>query len=374
MCRRGSRHTARERSEARSTEGAGPRLEGYSSLKPTPRARLMTSPYGRIILDHFRHPRNRGVLPNATISEEGVNPLCGDRVRVELRLDRGMVVEARFTANACALCVASASVMTELATGAPLDEVDTLTVEDLLRTLGAEVPEARRNCVRLPLTVLHGGVMLYRRSNKLPSVDRARPVAAIVLAAGKARRFGAQKLLAPYGASTVVRTVVDTVITSGVDYLVVVGGPGSEAVRASVGGAQVAGAPVVWAENPEPDRGLSSSVATGVAALPPNVGAVLVVLGDQPTVSTEVIGRVTKAWREGAGPVVAPRYRGLRGNPVLFDAAMFSALGALVGEHGARDLIAADPSRVVMVDVAEPPPMDIDTPSDYDELLRRARA
>jgi CTP:molybdopterin cytidylyltransferase MocA len=52
---------------------------------------------------------------------------------------------------------------------------------------------------------------------------------------------------------------------------------------------------------------------------------------------------------------------------------MFTALGALEGEHGARDLIASDPRQVTMVDVAEPPPMDIDTPADYDELLRRGR-
>jgi len=329
----------------------------------------MTNPYGRILVDHFRRPRNRGSLDNPTISEEGVNRLCGDRVRIELRLDQGRVVEAMFNANACALCVAAASVLTELATGAPLDEVDTLTLDDLLRALGTDVPEPRRNCVRLPLTVLHAGVMLHRRANRLPSVERARPVAAIVLAAGKARRFGAQKLLAPFGTSTVVRTVVDTIRAAGVDYLVVVGGPGGEAVRGAVGGP-----PVVWAENPEPDRGLSSSVATGVAVLPPSVGAVLVALGDQPTVSVQVVERVVTAWREGGGPVVAPRYRGLRGNPVLFDSAMFGALGTLVGEHGARDLIASDPSRVMMVDVAEPPPMDIDTPGDYDELLRRDRS
>jgi molybdenum cofactor cytidylyltransferase len=118
---------------------------------------------------------------------------------------------------------------------------------------------------------------------------------------------------------------------------------------------------------------LSSSVATGVAILPPNVGAVLVALGDQPTVSVRVVERVVTAWREGGGPVVAPRYRGLRGNPVLFDSAMFGALGTLVASS-ARDLIASDPSRVTMVDVAEPPPMDIDTPGDYDELLRRKRS
>ncbi len=196
----------------------------------------MSNPYSRALVDHFRHPRNRGTLVNPTISEEGVNRLCGDRVRIELHLDRGMVVAAKFSANACALCVASASVLTELATGAPLDEVDTLTLDDLLRSLGAEVPEGRRNCVRLPLTVLHAGVMLYRRSHRLPEVDRARPVAAIILAAGKARRFGAQKLLAPFGESTVVRTVVDAIRASGVEYLVVVGGPGSEAVRGAVGG------------------------------------------------------------------------------------------------------------------------------------------
>ena len=330
----------------------------------------MTTPYSKLLVDHFRRPRNRGTMAHPTISEEGANRLCGDRVRIELRLQRGTVVEARFSANACALCVAAASVLTELATGAPLDEVDTLTVEDLLRTLGAEVPEGRRNCVRLPLTVLHAGVMLHRRTNRLPSVDRSRPVAAIVLAAGKARRFGAQKLLAPFGESTVVRTVVDTIRAAGVDFVVVVGsaGAGGEAVHASVGGA-----PVIWAENPAPDRGMSSSVATGLEALPPNVGAALMVLGDQPTVSVQVVERLLVAWREGGGPVVAPRYRGLRGNPVLFDAALFGALGSLVGEHGARDFIAADPARVLMVDVAEPPPMDIDTPSDYDELLRRQR-
>ena len=328
----------------------------------------MTNPYSKTLVDHFRRPRNRGTLANPTITEEGVNRLCGDRVRIELRLDHGIVAEAKFSANACALCVAAASVLTELATGAPLDEVDTLTIDDLLRTLGSEVPEARRNCVRLPLTVLHAGVMLHRRANRLPSVDRSRPVAAIVLAAGKARRFGAQKLLAPFGASTVVRTVVDTIRSVGVDYLVVVGGPGGETVRSAVGGS-----PVIWVENTDPDRGLSSSIATGLAALPPNVGAVLMVLGDQPTVSVQVVERVVAAWREGGGPVVAPRYRGLRGNPVLFDAALFGSLGSLVGEHGARDFIAADPARVTMVDVPEPPPMDIDTPSDYDELLRRQR-
>ncbi len=330
--------------------------------------RLMAYPYSRSVMEHFRRPRNRGPLSQPTISEEGTNPLCGDRVRIELRLKDGRVEEAKFTANACAICVAAASVLTELMTGAPLDEIDTLTVEDLLRALDAEVPESRRKCLQLPLTVLHTGVMLHRRANRLPTADRARPIAAVVLAAGLARRFGAQKLLVPFGESTVIRTVLETVLECDVAYVVVVVGPQSEGVRTAVGGL-----PVSWVVNEDPARGLSSSVVAGVAGLPPNVGAALLVLGDQPTLSADVVRRVADTWRAGGGPIVAPRYRGVRGNPVLFDASMFGALQMLEGEHGARDLVAADPARVAAVDVAEPLPMDIDTPVDYEELLRRSR-
>lgn len=326
----------------------------------------MSHPYSAVLVEHFRRPRNQGAVPHASISEEGANPLCGDRVRIEIRLENGRVAQAGFTANACALCVASASVLTELVTRAPLDEVETLTVDDLLRALQAHVGASRLNCVRLPLTVMHAGVTLYRQTNHLPHAERARPVAAIVLAAGQARRFGAQKLLAPFGASTVVRTVVDIIRGSGVEYVVVVTGPGADPMRAAL-----AGVPVSWAVNVNPEQGMSSSIVAGLGAVPPDVGAVLVVLGDQPTVNPAVIERLITEWREGRGPIVAPRYRGLRGNPVLFDRSLFDALKGLQGDRGARDLIGSDPGLVTHVDVAEAAPLDLDTPADYDELLRQ---
>ncbi len=124
----------------------------------------MSTPYGPVLIEHFRHPRNQGALPHPTISQEGTNPLCGDRVRIELRLEGDVVSEARFTANACAICVASASMLTDLVRHAPLDEVETLMVDDIVRALDARVPAARMNCIRLPLTVMHGAVNLYRRS------------------------------------------------------------------------------------------------------------------------------------------------------------------------------------------------------------------
>jgi CTP:molybdopterin cytidylyltransferase MocA len=84
--------------------------------------------------------------------------------------------------------------------------------------------------------------------------------------------------------------------------------------------------------------------------------------------------RVMLAWREGGGPVVAPRYRGIRGNPVLFDSALFGALGALVGEHGARDLIASGPDAGDDGGRGRAAARWISTrPGDYDELLKRSR-
>ena len=124
----------------------------------------MHHPYSDTILEHFRRPQNQGPLADATISQEGTNPLCGDRVRIQLLLDGDVVSDAKFSANACAVCVASASILTGLVKRAPLDEVETLTREDLLRALDASLPSARLACVSLPLTVMHTGVMLYRLS------------------------------------------------------------------------------------------------------------------------------------------------------------------------------------------------------------------
>lgn len=123
----------------------------------------MSTPYGPVLIEHFRHPHNQGTIPNATISQEGANPLCGDRVRIQLLLDGDVVRDARFTANACAICVAAASMLTDLVRNAPLDEVETLLVDDILRSLDARIPQMRMNCVRLPLTVMHTAVNLYRR-------------------------------------------------------------------------------------------------------------------------------------------------------------------------------------------------------------------
>jgi CTP:molybdopterin cytidylyltransferase MocA/NifU-like protein involved in Fe-S cluster formation len=332
------------------------------------------NPYSPTLIAHFRKPRNQGALAGPSITQEGTNPLCGDRVRIELLVEQDIVRDARFTANACAICVASASMLTDLVKKAPLDEIETLTVDDILHSLNAQVPPARMNCVRLPLTVMHTGVHRYRRRRSGTSPEDAAQrqtahVAAVVLAAGRARRFGAQKLVAPFGDATVIRQVVERVGRSGVSQVTVVVGPDATPIQSAL-----AGLDVQWATNPEPERGMSSSIAAGIGTLPPNVDAVLVALGDQPTVLPDVLEGLMQAWSDGRGAIIAPRYRGRRGNPVLFDRALFNELRALTGDRGARDLLDAQPERVHVLDVDAPMPMDIDTPGDYDALLRSSRA
>lgn len=113
------------------------------------------APYGSTIAEHFRRPRNYGALPNATASAEGVNPLCGDRVRVAVIVDpAATITDARFTANACAICVASASLLTERLHGMSIDDASRLSDKDALALVGSGVPTARRRCATLPLEAL----------------------------------------------------------------------------------------------------------------------------------------------------------------------------------------------------------------------------
>ena len=114
--------------------------------------------YTPLVLEHFRHPRNSGALPAPTASHEGVNPLCGDRIRVEIAVDGDHITAARFRADACAVTVAAASLLTERVTGESLATVAALTEDDALALIGAELPPARRRCGTLPLEVLQGAV------------------------------------------------------------------------------------------------------------------------------------------------------------------------------------------------------------------------
>ena len=107
-----------------------------------------------IVLEHFRHPRNRGPLDDATAWAEGANPLCGDRIRVQVRVAGGTIDDARFTADACAICIASASVLTEHVRGMRLSDAAQVDARWIHASLEGEPPAGRVKCSTLPLDTL----------------------------------------------------------------------------------------------------------------------------------------------------------------------------------------------------------------------------
>ncbi len=111
-----------------------------------------------VVLQHFRQPRNRGPLANATAEAEGANPLCGDRIRVQLRTEGDRITDAKFTADACALCIASASLLTEQVRGLSLSELRGIDAAWIANALEGEPPPARRKCATLPLDTMHRAI------------------------------------------------------------------------------------------------------------------------------------------------------------------------------------------------------------------------
>ena len=182
----------------------------------------------------------------------------------------------------------------------------------------------------------------------------------VVLAAGASRRFGSQKLLAPFRGAPLVRRTVEGLLAASLDELVVVLGREAVAVAAALSGLVVR-----TVVNPAYASGMSTSLRAGLDAVGPEAEAVVVALADQPGVGAEIVDRLVARHRAGGAPVVAPLYRGgVRGNPVLFDRSLFGELRAVTGDEGARSVIARDPARVALVEIDAEMPRDVDVPGD----------
>jgi len=114
--------------------------------------------YRELIIDRYRNPQFKGTLDPHDISFEDDNPLCGDHIRIDLRLDGDdRVVEAAFDGKGCAISQASADLLVESVIGKTLDEVKVLTRDDLLELLGMELGPVRIKCALLSLKVLKAG-------------------------------------------------------------------------------------------------------------------------------------------------------------------------------------------------------------------------
>jgi nitrogen fixation NifU-like protein len=118
----------------------------------------MDNIYREIILDHSKNPRNKGTLEPADFSYEDMNPLCGDEIRIDVRVQDDHISEIAFTGRGCAVSQASTSILTEMVSGKSLDEVKALTKDDLLEEIGIPVSPARMKCALLGLKVLKAGI------------------------------------------------------------------------------------------------------------------------------------------------------------------------------------------------------------------------
>jgi nitrogen fixation NifU-like protein len=114
--------------------------------------------YGDVIADHARNPRHRGTLESPDAAYEGVNPLCGDRVRIELRIRDRRIDSVRFEASACMVSVAAASILGGLVDGIAVDSARSLSDGDLLAALRTELRPSRVGCALLPLQALRSAL------------------------------------------------------------------------------------------------------------------------------------------------------------------------------------------------------------------------
>jgi nitrogen fixation protein NifU and related proteins len=117
--------------------------------------------YRELILDHYKHPRNFGVLKNPTASSQAYNATCGDKIVMEIKVSKDKKIEdVRFSGVGCAISQASASLITEKVKGMDLGKVLKLTGDDVLDLLGTTLTPSRMKCATLPLEVLHKAILV----------------------------------------------------------------------------------------------------------------------------------------------------------------------------------------------------------------------
>jgi molybdenum cofactor cytidylyltransferase len=187
-------------------------------------------------------------------------------------------------------------------------------------------------------------------------------ISGLLLAAGGARRFGSQKLVAELEGEPLVRHAALTLARETDELIVVVGSEAAAVTRA------LDGIEARIVENEEWARGLSTSIRCGVQATTPNTSAIIIALGDEPRVDGSVSRALISTWRDTARPIVVTRYAGEIGHPILFDASLFPELLSLDGDRGARGVIQRSPDRVAYVDMTTAPPLDVDEPNDLRRL------
>ncbi len=190
------------------------------------------------------------------------------------------------------------------------------------------------------------------------------PTAGILLAAGEAARFGQPKQVLGWMGKPLVRHVAESALQAGLSPLIVVTGAHAGAVTEAL-----AGLPVLLSHNPDWREGQSTSIRAGLGKLPRETGAAIFLLADQPQVTPAVLRALVEQHDQQRSRIIAPLVQRQRANPVLFDRVTFPDLLVLSGDTGGRAIFSRyPPAWLPWQD--ENLLTDIDTPQDYQELIR----
>jgi molybdenum cofactor cytidylyltransferase len=202
------------------------------------------------------------------------------------------------------------------------------------------------------------GAASFAGADTIGSMVRA---AGLILAAGTATRFGADKLLAELDGRPMLQHVLDLAATTGLRPVAIVVGRDAAAIEAAC----------TWRNeirivNGRPDEGISGSVRLGLARLEEAAARrALVLLGDQPRLTANQVKRLLAAPLDAARPIVVPRFDGVPGSPVLLERAAWPLARDLTGDRGMSQLFASRPEMVRYVDIEGTNP-DVDTPADLE--------
>jgi molybdenum cofactor cytidylyltransferase len=190
-------------------------------------------------------------------------------------------------------------------------------------------------------------------------------VSAVVLAAGSSRRLGRPKLALPVSGEPMIRRVARAAIESRCGDVIVVLGASAETYRPLLDGLAVR-----IVDNPLHAEGMSSSIRAGVEAVPSATIGIVLLLADQPFVSTATIDRLVVEAATSGLRIVASSWGGVAGPPAYFDRALFGELRGLTGDHGARAVIERHAAECTLLPLDTGVAADIDTPEDLTRLSR----
>ena len=189
-------------------------------------------------------------------------------------------------------------------------------------------------------------------------------VTGIILAAGTSSRLGQPKQLLTYKGKTLLNWVIEAAVESSLAQVILVLGHKAAEIQKTIDYPNIS---IIY--NAQYDQGQSSSIRHGIKAFDPSVDAAMFLLGDQPLIKTATIDALINSYAKKQSMIIAPTFKGKRGNPVLFDRRLFPQLETLPGDSGGRVLFDEYADQIFLVEVNDPGILiDVDSFEDYEKL------